>query len=125
MYGESEGGRKKHYYSELSVAIATGLLLAAVQVHLPITRFPNSCRCPERGPGHSHVHAAQCGSPDPGPPPAPTQREGDSWRLAEVGIQRGHLYCQVVLLLPVGYPAEDCVVPNIQRKSFSEIAVVC
>ena len=28
------------------------------------------------------------------------------------------------LLLPVGYPAEDAVVPDLERKSFDEIAVV-
>ena len=26
------------------------------------------------------------------------------------------------VLMPVGYPAEDCVVPDLQRKSLAEIA---
>jgi iodotyrosine deiodinase len=33
-------------------------------------------------------------------------------------------YERPYLLLPVGYPAEDCVVPDIQRKALSEIMVV-
>jgi hypothetical protein len=28
------------------------------------------------------------------------------------------------LLIPVGYPAEDCTVPNIHRKSLEQIMVV-
>ncbi|MBD3639084.1 MAG: nitroreductase family protein [Crocinitomicaceae bacterium] len=28
------------------------------------------------------------------------------------------------LLLPVGYPAEDCTVPDLQRKSFKDIAII-
>jgi nitroreductase len=42
--------------------------------------------------------------------------------LAE--ILRRPDYERPYLLIPVGYPAEDCTVPNIHRKKLEEIMVV-
>lgn len=87
-WGEQEdGGRRKHYYVDESVGIATGLLIAALHeaglatlTHTPSPmRFLNEI----------------LGRPDNERP---------------------------FLLLVVGYPAADAVVPDIHRKSLDEIA---
>ncbi|MHC4428432.1 MAG: nitroreductase family protein [Planctomycetota bacterium] len=40
------------------------------------------------------------------------------------GILKRPEYERPFLLLPVGYPADDCVVPDLQRKALDEIMVV-
>ncbi|KAJ8409648.1 hypothetical protein AAFF_G00217070 [Aldrovandia affinis] len=89
-YGMHASGKKKtHYYNEISVSIACGILLAALQnVGLvTVTSTPLNC----------------------GPPLRLLLRRPANEKL--------------LMLLPVGYPAKDAVVPNLTRKSLDDIMV--
>ncbi len=87
-WGEDEAGeRKKHYYVDVSVGIATGMLLAAL---------------------HEAGLATLTHTPSP--------MRFLSEILGRPANERPFL------LLVVGYPAQDAVVPDIARKSLDEIA---
>jgi nitroreductase len=85
----ADGTKEKHYYTDESVGIATGLLIAALHraglatlTHTPSPmRFLNQLL------------------------DRPTDRE------------------RPFLLLVVGYPADNCTVPNISRRPVDEVAV--
>jgi len=88
VYGNDANGDKKvHYYNEISVCIAVGLMLAAIQnaglvtlTSTPLNAGPQICKLLDR----------------------PVNEK-------------------VVLLLPVGYPAENATVPDLYRKPAVEI----
>lgn len=89
-YGLSADGRKqKHYYVNESVGIATGFLLAALQMAglATLTHTPNPMGF-----------------------------------LAE--ICRRPANERAFLLIPVGYPSAEAVVPDISKKTQEEICVV-
>lgn len=89
-YSLAENGKKKiHYYHELSVAIACGILLTAIQSAGLVTLTSTPLNC--------------------GPALRKLLKRPASEKL--------------MLLLPVGYPARDATVPDLRRKSLSEILV--
>ncbi|XP_018312936.1 iodotyrosine deiodinase 1 isoform X3 [Mycetomoellerius zeteki] len=83
------GQRKIHYYHELSVSIACGILITAIQYTglVTLTSTPMNC-----GPAIRNI-------------------------LGRPSNEK------LVLLLPVGYPAKDATVPDLQRKDLTEILV--
>lgn len=85
----SDGKKKDHYYNEISVSIATGLLLCALQAAglSALVSTPLNC--------------------------------GPALRTILDRPQNEKL----LVLLPVGYPAEECPVPDIERKKLHEIMV--
>ncbi|KAF5297427.1 hypothetical protein FQR65_LT01358 [Abscondita terminalis] len=88
MYSIDNNGRKQlHYYSEQSVNIAAGMVLAAIQNAglVSLTSTPLNC----------------------GPALKTLLNRPSEEKLA--------------FLLPVGYPSEDCTVPNLKRKSLDEL----
>ncbi|XP_046434646.1 iodotyrosine deiodinase 1 isoform X1 [Neodiprion fabricii] len=84
-----EGKRKIHYYNEMSVSIACGILLTAIQSTGLVTLTSTPLNC------------------------GPALRKLLNRPASE----------KLTLLLPVGYPARDATVPNLRRKSLSEILV--
>lgn len=91
VYGtRSDGGRKTHYYNEISCAISVGILLCALQAAglSSLTTTPLNC--------------------------GPALRTLLNRPVNE----------KLLVLLPVGYSTDDCVVPSLQRKSIEEIMEV-
>nr|XP_012229143.1 PREDICTED: iodotyrosine dehalogenase 1 [Linepithema humile]XP_012229144.1 PREDICTED: iodotyrosine dehalogenase 1 [Linepithema humile]XP_012229145.1 PREDICTED: iodotyrosine dehalogenase 1 [Linepithema humile]XP_012229146.1 PREDICTED: iodotyrosine dehalogenase 1 [Linepithema humile]XP_012229147.1 PREDICTED: iodotyrosine dehalogenase 1 [Linepithema humile]XP_012229148.1 PREDICTED: iodotyrosine dehalogenase 1 [Linepithema humile]XP_012229149.1 PREDICTED: iodotyrosine dehalogenase 1 [Linepithem len=89
-YGTLPNGKKKiHYYHEMSVSIACGILITAIQCAGLVTLTSTPLNC---GPA---IRSLLNRPPNE----------------------------KLVLLLPVGYPAEDATVPDLQRKPLSEILV--
>ncbi|XP_066254458.1 iodotyrosine deiodinase [Euwallacea similis] len=84
-----DGAKKLHYYSEQSVSIAAGMLLAAIHYAglVSLTSTPLNC-----GPALRTL-------------------------LHRPGTEK------LSLLLPVGYPAEGALVPDLSRKGLNEIMV--
>ncbi|CAG9763188.1 unnamed protein product [Ceutorhynchus assimilis] len=90
IYSFKEDGTKKiHYYNEQSVAMASGILLAAIQNAglVSLTSTPLNC----------------------GPALRSLLERPNSEKLT--------------LLLPVGYPADDCLVPDLHRKCLEDIMI--
>ena len=87
----SNGGKKVHYYNEISCSISTGLLLAAIQMAGLVTLTSTPLNC---GPALRNL-------------------------LGRPSNEK------LLMLLPVGYPAEDATVPDLKRKSLEDIMVVC
>lgn len=85
--GEDEGGRQ-HYYTQESVGIASGMLLAAL---------------------HNAGLATLTHTPSP---------MGFLERILERPAHE-----RAYLLIPVGYPADDCTVPVITKKPLEEIRI--
>lgn len=85
----SNGKRKVHYYHEMSVSIACGILITAIQYAGLVTLTSTPLNC---GPAIRNL----------------LQRPPNE---------------KLVLLLPVGYPAEDATVPDLQRKPLSDILI--
>ncbi|XP_029168779.1 iodotyrosine deiodinase 1-like [Nylanderia fulva] len=83
------GKRKVHYYHEMSVSIACGILITAIQYAGLVTLTSTPLNC---GPAIRSF----------------LQRPPNE---------------KLVLLLPVGYPAKDATVPDLQRKPLSEILI--
>ncbi|XP_020289469.1 iodotyrosine deiodinase 1 isoform X2 [Pseudomyrmex gracilis] len=83
------GKKKIHYYHEISVSIACGILITAIQYAglMTLTSTPLNC-----GPAIRSL----------------LNRPSNE---------------KLVLLLPVGYPAKDATIPDLHRKSLSEILV--
>ncbi|GAB1864695.1 Iodotyrosine dehalogenase 1 [Camponotus japonicus] len=87
-YSTLPNGKKKiHYYHEMSVSIACGILITAIQYAGLVTLTSTPLNC---GPAIRSL----------------LERPANE---------------KLVLLLPVGYPAEDATVPDLQRKPLSEI----
>ncbi|KMQ89500.1 iodotyrosine dehalogenase 1 [Lasius niger] len=87
-YGTLPNGKKKvHYYHEMSVSIACGILITAIQYAGLVTLTSTPLNC---GPAIRSL-------------------------LGRPSNEK------LVLLLPVGYPAENAIVPDLQRKPLSEI----
>ncbi|TNM95018.1 iodotyrosine deiodinase 1 [Takifugu flavidus] len=89
-YGILPNNKKKtHYYNEISVSIASGILLAALQnVGLvTVTSTPLNC--------------------------------GPQLRL----LLKRPANEKLLMLLPVGYPAPDATVPELERKPLEDIVV--
>jgi len=84
-----DGTKKNHYYNEVSVAISTGLLLAAIHKAGLVTLTSTPLNC------------------------------GPALRTL-LGRPNNE---KLMVLLPVGYPAEDCTVPDLARKPLDEISV--
>lgn len=87
-YGVEEGQRRTNYYTQESVGIASGFLLAALH-HAGLATLTHT-------PSPMGFLAEVLGRPD---------NE------------------KAYLLIPVGYPAEGCQVPDLARKSLDEIRV--
>jgi len=87
-WGEGEGARRQHYYTQESVGIASGFLLAALH-HAGLATLTHT-------PSPMGFLARVLGRPDNEKP---------------------------YLLIPVGYPAEGCEVPQLERKPLDEIRV--
>ena len=85
------GGKKVHYYNEISCSISTGLLLAAIQWAGLVTLTSTPLNC---GPALRTLLGR------------PTNEK-------------------LLMLLPLGYPAEDATVPDLTRKSLNDIMVIC
>lgn len=83
-----DGTKKNHYYNEVSVAIATGILLAAIQKAGLVTLTSTPLNC------------------------------GPALRTL-LGRPNNE---KLMILLPVGYPAKDCTVPDLSRKPLEEIS---
>lgn len=83
------GKRKINYYHEMSVSIACGILITAIQYAGLVTLTSTPLNC---GPAIRNL-------------------------LGRPSNEK------LVLLLPVGYPAEDATVPDLHRKPLSEILV--
>lgn len=89
-YGYLENGKKKqHYYNEISVSIATGILLCALQCAGLSSLITTPLNC---GPALSTL----------------LNRPKNE---------------KLLVLLPVGYAAEDCTVPDLNRKTLDEVLV--
>ncbi|KAI8126413.1 hypothetical protein FF38_07531 [Lucilia cuprina] len=88
IYGFTKSGkRKQHYYNEISVSIATGILLCALQA---------------AGLSSLVTTPLNCG---------PFLRDLLNRPANE----------KLLVLLPVGYPADDCRIPDLQRKDLNDI----
>ena len=87
-WGRVEEGRRTHYYTQESVGIATGFLIAALH-HAGLATLTHT-------PSPMGFLAEICERP-------PNEKP--------------------YLLLPVGYPAPGCDVPDLARKSLGEIRV--
>ncbi|CAG0880137.1 unnamed protein product [Cyprideis torosa] len=87
----ADGSRITHYYQEISVSLATGILLAAIQNAglCTLTSTPMNC----------------------GPALRTLLKRPDNEKL--------------ILLLPLGYAAEDATVPDLKRKSLDEFMIDC
>lgn len=89
LYGiDLQGGRQANYYTQESVGIAVGFLLAALH-HAGLASLTHT--------------------------PSPMAFLGEL--LQRPANERAFV------LIPVGYPAEGCRVPDIQRKPFDEITI--
>ncbi|XP_055626175.1 iodotyrosine deiodinase [Toxorhynchites rutilus septentrionalis] len=89
-YGiKQDGGKKQHYYNEISTSIATGILLCALQAAGLNTLVTTPLNC---GPALRNL----LGRP---------------------------LNEKLLVLLPVGYAADDCTVPDLKRKQVEDIIV--
>lgn len=89
-YGfNADGTKKNHYYNEISVAISTGILLAAIQKAGLVTLTSTPLNC---GPALRTLLGR------------PTNEK-------------------LMILLPVGYPAENALVPDLKRKPLEEVSV--
>ncbi|XP_048210239.1 iodotyrosine deiodinase 1 isoform X3 [Perognathus longimembris pacificus] len=90
VHGFAANGRRKvHYYNEISVSIACGMLLSALQNAglVTVTTTPLNC-----GP-RLRVLLGR-----------PTNEK-------------------LLVLLPVGYPSQEAMVPNLRRKALDQIMV--
>lgn len=85
----ADGKKKEHYYNEISVSIATGILLCALQAAGMSSLVTTPLNC---GPALRSVLARP-----------PNEK--------------------LLVLLPVGYPAAECPVPDLRRKGLDEIMV--
>ncbi|MFB6257567.1 MAG: nitroreductase family protein [Flavobacteriales bacterium] len=88
-YDRENGKRKKNYYINESVGLATGILLTAI---------------------HHAGLASLTHTPSP---------MGFLTDILERPREE-----RPFLNIPVGYPAEDCVVPDLERKSLDEVMAV-
>ncbi|XP_054349028.1 iodotyrosine deiodinase 1 isoform X1 [Pongo pygmaeus] len=91
VHGFAANGKKKvHYYNEISVSIACGILLAALQNAglVTVTTTPLNC----------------------GP------------RLRVLLGRPAHE--KLLMLLPVGYPSKEAMVPDLKRKPLDQIMVM-
>lgn len=109
MYSFREDGVKKlHYYNEQSVSIAVGILLAAI--HVRIRQLDHSmvvinlCCIQHAGLVSLTSTPLNCG---------PAIRN----MLGRPSSEK------LTILLPVGYPAENCTVPDLKRKQLEDIMV--
>ncbi|XP_029663803.1 iodotyrosine deiodinase 1 isoform X2 [Formica exsecta] len=90
IYGILPNGKKKvHYYHEMSVSIACGILITAIQYAGLVTLTSTPLNC---GPAIRSL-------------------------LGRPSNEK------LVLLLPIGYPAKDATIPDLQRKPLSEILI--
>ena len=90
IYGfKKDGGKKQHYYNEISTSISTGILLCALQAAglNSLTTTPLNC--------------------------GPALRTLLNRPMNE----------KLLVLLPVGYAADDCLVPDLKRKDVDQILV--
>lgn len=87
-WDEDEGARVQNYYTQESVGIASGFLLAALH-HAGLATLTHT------------------------PSPMGFLRE----------VLGRPAFEKPFLLIPVGYPQEDCEVPNLERKGLEEILV--
>lgn len=101
--------KKMHYYNEISVAIATGMLITAIHVIIwnILFYFDGLFICESfQNAGLVTVTTTplQCG----------VRLRPLLGRPAEE---------RLVLLFPVGFPSDDCTIPDLNRKSLDQICV--
>ena len=88
VYGFTRNGnRKQHYYNEISVSIATGILLCALQSAGLCSLITTPLNC---GPSIRNL----------------LKRPSNE---------------KLLVLIPVGYPADECWIPDLKRKSLNDI----
>lgn len=85
----TDGQKQQHYYNEISISIATGILLCAIQ-----------------SAGLNSLISTPLNS-------GPALRQLLNRPVIE----------KLLVLLPVGYAADDCKVPNLKRKPVDEFLV--
>ncbi|KAM7358211.1 iodotyrosine deiodinase [Cochliomyia hominivorax] len=91
IYGFNKfGKRKQHYYNEISVSIATGILLSAFQAAGLSSLITTPLNC---GPALRNL----------------LNRPKNE---------------KLLVLMPVGYPADDCRIPDLQRKNLNDIVAI-
>lgn len=89
-YGfKADGGKKQHYYNEISTSIATGILLCALQAAGLNSLVTTPLNC---GPALRNLLGRPVNE-------------------------------KLLVLLPVGYAADACTVPDLQRKPVEEVMV--
>lgn len=88
LYEEEDGKKARNYYTQESIGIAAGFLIAALH-HAGLVTLTHT--------------------------PSPM-----GFLQELLGRPKSE---KAFLLLPVGYPAEGCEVPNLERKSLDEIRV--
>lgn len=89
-YGyKADGGKKQHYYNEISTSIATGILLCALQAAGLNSLVTTPLNC---GPALRNLLGRPVNE-------------------------------KLLVLLPVGYAADNCTVPDLQRKPIEEVLV--
>lgn len=90
VYGFTKHGKRKHhYYNEISVSIATGILLCSLQAAGLSSLVTTPLNC---GPSLRRL----------------LNRPNNE---------------KLLVLLPVGYPADDCRIPDLQRKHLDQILI--
>jgi len=89
IWGGESDERSQHYYTQESVGIASGFLLAA-------------------------LHEAGLGTLTHTPSPL-----GFLADLLDRPVNE-----KAFLLIPVGYPSSDCLVPDLERRSLEEVRLV-
>lgn len=106
MYSfKSDGTKKLHYYNEQSVALAAGILLAAIQVSTQV--------CVKKVLQTNFQYAGLVSL---------TSTPLNCGPALRALLQRPNSE-KLTLLLPVGYPADDCLVPDLTRKPLQDIMV--
>ncbi|XP_055606610.1 iodotyrosine deiodinase [Uranotaenia lowii] len=90
-YGyKPNGGKKQHYYNEISTSIAVGILLSALQAAGLSSLVTTPLNC---GPALRNL----------------LERPSNE---------------KLLVLLPVGYPAADCTVPDLDRKPLEDLVAL-
>lgn len=117
MYSFTDDGEKRiHYYNEISISIAAGMLLTAVHVSLnKITSF--TCNWINFFKYEMFYIVFQYAGLV-----ALTSTPLNCGPALRSLLGRPS-YEKLALLLPVGYPAEECLVPDLTRKPLDEILV--
>ncbi|GAB1294883.1 Iodotyrosine deiodinase 1 [Apodemus speciosus] len=118
VHGFAANGKKKvHYYNEISVSIACGILLAALQVSRGTRETGETGTKTERS--WKFRPSVQLGNA--GLVTVTTTPLNCGPRLRVLLGRPSHE--KLLMLLPVGYPSRDATVPDLKRKALDQIMV--